>query len=279
MLNRFDHVTVVVRDVDQAVASYQSLLGFDPSWRGHHPELGTQAALFGLSNALVELVGPLGDSPESDGMRAWLDARGEGLQALAFGTDDAASCSAQLRERGVRATPPQDGEAHGSDGSVRYYRAVELSAKATRGIAVLAVERADAAQLMAAGPIAPDCVDALDHVVISTADPQAAVALYGDGLGIRLAADNQLAGRRMLFFRVGKVTIEVVHDPAQAETDRLFGAAYRVRDIEAAHARMAARGLDVSEIRDGRKQGTRIFTVRNGTAGVPTLILRDPARD
>jgi hypothetical protein len=35
----------------------------------------------------------------------------------------------------------------------------------------------------------------------------------------------------------------------------------------------------VSEVRDGRKPGTRVFSVRDGTCGVPTLILRDPSRD
>jgi hypothetical protein len=37
--------------------------------------------------------------------------------------------------------------------------------------------------------------------------------------------------------------------------------------------------VDVSDVREGRKPGTRVFSVRGGTAGVPTLILRDPARD
>jgi catechol 2,3-dioxygenase-like lactoylglutathione lyase family enzyme len=200
--------------VDQAVASYARLLGFGPSWRGSHPELGTTAALFGLANSLIELVGPRGAAPESEGMRSWLSARGEGLQALAFGTDDAVSCSARLRERGLRATAPQDGEARGVNGSLRQYRALELSARSTRGVALLVVERADVAQLMASGSVAPDQVEALDQVVTSTADPAAAEALYGSGLGIRLAADTLLAGGRMRFFRVGKLTIEVVHDAA-----------------------------------------------------------------
>jgi hypothetical protein len=52
-----------------------------------------------------------------------------------------------------------------------------------------------------------------------------------------------------------------------------------VQDIDAAHARMSQAGLDVSELRTGRKPGTRVFSVRQGTCGVPTLILRDPSRD
>ena len=36
---------------------------------------------------------------------------------------------------------------------------------------------------------------------------------------------------------------------------------------------MAAAGFDVSEVRTGRKPGTRVFTVRDAPGGTPTLML------
>ena len=126
----------------------------------------------------------------------------------------------------------------------------------------------------------PDAVDALDHVVIRTADPDAAIAFYSQGLGIRLALDRTFGeGRRMLFFRIGGVTVEIVQEPSLGEIDVFYGVAYRVRDIAAANARMRAAGLQVTEIRNGNKPGTQVYTVREGPGRVPTLILRDPARD
>jgi hypothetical protein len=55
--------------------------------------------------------------------------------------------------------------------------------------------------------------------------------------------------------------------------DRLWGLAFRVDDIEAASARIAEAGLEVSEIRDGHKPGTRVCTVKNEPAGVATLLI------
>ncbi|MDH5675899.1 MAG: VOC family protein [Myxococcales bacterium] len=289
ILSHFDHATVIVRDVAQASEHYQRLLGLEPSWRGRHPELGTEATLFGFKNGLLELVGPGAEDDErSAGLRALLDQAGEGLYALAFGTEDAARCRSELRARGLRAAPPEEGEAQGQDGSIRRYRSVELSPRDTRGLSLLAVERPNFKALLPTQEPAVDAVEAIDHVVIRTAEPDAAVALYGEALGIRLALDRQLGGTRMLFFRIGGVTVEVVparpgpeartgaHD---ADRDRFYGLAYRVRDIDGAHARLAAAGLSVSEIRDGNKRGTRVFTVRDGTCSVPTLVIRDPARD
>jgi catechol 2,3-dioxygenase-like lactoylglutathione lyase family enzyme len=278
MLSGFDHVTVAVRDVTAAAARFEALLGRTPVWRGEHVGLGTEAALFGLDNALVELVGPRPGAQEADGLRAWLDAHGEGLLALAFATEDATACSAALRERGVRATRPEQGTARAADGSERSYLSVELATSATRGLSLLVVERPDAAALRSPQRVPDDCAHALDHVVIRTADPSAALALYGERLGIRLALDRELGGTRMLFFRVGGVTIEVVQDRGLQERDALWGFAFRARDVNAAHARLAAAGFALGDVRDGRKPGTRVCTVKDGTSNVPTLLLSDASR-
>ena len=52
---------------------------------------------------------------------------------------------------------------------------------------------------------------------------------------------------------------------------------WRVADIDATRARLAADGVDVSEVRTGRKPGTRVMTVRSGTCGVPTLLVQPSA--
>ena len=122
-------------------------------------------------------------------------------------------------------------------------------------------------------------MEALDHVVVRTSDPDAAIALYGQGLGLRLALDRSFGQTRMLFFRVGGVTLEVVQAPELAERDAFYGIALRVRDLDAAHARLAAAGLALNEARDGNKPGTRVFSVKSGTCNVPVLFVRDPARD
>ncbi len=277
MLTGFDHVTLIVADLDVALERYTALLGAQPTWRGEHRDLGTRAALFGLDNALVELVAPIPDVLEGEGMRALIAARGEGLYAIAFSCDDADATFKALRERNVRVAPPAEGEADDGAGGKRSYRTLELSARATRGLSVLAVERGDTAALR--GRVEDRAsAHALDHVVVRTAAPDAAVALYGEGLGVRLALDKELGKTRMLFFRIGGVTLEVVHDASAGDQDVFYGLAYRVADIEAAHARLARLGFSLSEVKSGNKPGTRVFSVRDGSAGVPTLVLWDPSR-
>jgi hypothetical protein len=53
---------------------------------------------------------------------------------------------------------------------------------------------------------------------------------------------------------------------------------WRVADIDATRRRLMAAGVDVSDARAGRKPGTRVMTVRNGTCGIPTLLVERTTR-
>lgn len=279
MITGIDHVTIAVREIGAAVRAYEQLLGSPPSWRGGHPALGSEGALFALSNAALELVAPRPGAEESEGLRAHLELHGEGLITLAFCVPDADAFSATLRGRNLRATAPEEGQAQSADGRVRSYRSVQLSPRSSRGLSLLGVERPDLTDLRAAAQPAVSAVDALDHVAVRTQDPDASLRLYGEGLGIRLALDRSFGQLRMLFFRVGGVTLELVQDPSVGEHDRFYGLALRVRDLEAAHKRLDDAGLELSGTREGHKPGTRVFSVKSGTCGVPVLVIRDPARD
>jgi catechol 2,3-dioxygenase-like lactoylglutathione lyase family enzyme len=120
----------------------------------------------------------------------------------------------------------------------------------------------------------------IDHVVVHTADPARAIALWRDQAGLRLALDREFPhrGLRLLFFRSGGITLEYAA-PLAARTgppddDRLWGVSYRVTDLAARRERLLAAGVDVSAPRAGMRPGTTVVTVRSGTAGVPTLLLQ-----
>jgi len=154
-----------------------------------------------------------------------------------------------------------------------------LGDEAYNGLRVIV---ADAQTAERAAP--PDAANAIDHVVVRTPNPDRAIALWRDRLGLRLAFDREFPerGLRLIFFRSGGITLEFASsspppsDPSGA--DQFYGLSYRVHDLEARRARLVAAGVDVSAIRPGFKPGTAVATVRSGTAGVPTLLLEDSGR-
>lgn len=119
----------------------------------------------------------------------------------------------------------------------------------------------------------------LDHMVIRTADAERAIANYGGRLGIELRLERHAPqwGMHMLFFRCGDDILEIVQplgDEPHTGVDQLWGVTWRVRDINSTVQRLQSAGIELSEIREGRKRGTRVCTVRDRRAGIRTLLIQ-----
>lgn len=118
---------------------------------------------------------------------------------------------------------------------------------------------------------------AVDHVVLRTVDAQACIDLFRDELGIRLALDKTAPawGGRMLFFRAGKLTLEVIASDS-ATGNAFWGLAYQCPDLAALSHTLAGRGVAVSSVREGRKPGTEVATLHSHCLDIPTLLLQPP---
>ena len=258
MIAGLDHIAVAARDFEAAVDGYRRLLGREPELE---PRDGADRAWFHLANMALEVIAPSAAGRAGDRVRARLDAAGEGQWICAFQVDDLAAASRLLSRRGLDVEPV---------GTVARVRAAGLDFVLTPGRLGAAPSPAIGAEEAA--------IPALDHVVVHTPNPDRALAVYGAkfGLDLRLDRANEKWGARQLFFRCGGTVFEVgasLKAPVSDGPDSFGGLAWRVTDPDAAAARIAAAGFDVSEVRTGRKPGTKVFTVRDAPAGVPTIML------
>ena len=196
----------------------------------------------------------------TDNVGLRFEANVSGLRSMAFATQDLDTAATLLERRAVSTT-----------------RKDEALALLGHGIAIGVVAKADEAP----SPLTTDAasaVSSLDHVVVRTPNPERAIAFYAGrlGLDLRLDRSNPKWGARLLFFRCGDLVVEIAHDLKKGvsdEPDHLWGLSWRVPDIAAAQARLKSAGLDVSEPRDGRRPGSQVCTVKNGTEGVPTILI------
>lgn len=117
---------------------------------------------------------------------------------------------------------------------------------------------------------------AVDHLVLQSADADDCIRLFAGELGMRLALDQDVPewGGRMLFFRMGKMTLEILHNREQApESDYFWGITFLCRDIDETLAGLDQRGIAHSPAREGRKPGTRVATIKSHCLGLPTLLV------
>lgn len=284
MITALDHIALVVRDLDAAVDGYTRLLGVAPNWIGRGG--GVRQAWFQFPNMALDLIAPEGEGAFADGVRAHLDARGEGIWAVAFTAEEIQTFATLLTRRGIPATPPAAVRTTADDGRTRTWLGSNLDAKATGGLQLLLMAPPKDGAWPLSEPTGPGAIEKLDHVVVTTGNVDRALGVYGAklGLDLRLDRENPNWNARQLFFRAGDAVVEMgakIGEPdlaALAKPDRFGGLAWRVTDPDAAQARIAAAGFDVSEVRTGRKPGTKVFTVREAPpgatlGGVPTLML------
>ena len=279
MISGLDHVVVLVGDIEAAASAYETLFARTPAWRNTGD--GANRVLFTLDNMTLELMSPDGNGAAADRIRSVLAEQGEGLASICFRTMDIGKMHRRLERLTLKPEPVTDAESRDAttDATLSWKR-TRAASDATRGVRMFFLELAKERPLSVR--TAPASITALDHVVISSVDPERAAALYGARLGLDMALDRSHPDwGRLMFFRCGDLIVEVVHRPGKDRDrthDRLYGLSWRVADADATRARLASVGLDVSEVRTGRKPGTRVLTVRSGTCGIPTLLVERTAR-
>ena len=101
LFTAIDHVGIAVRDLDEAIAFYETTFGMHLGHEETNEEQGVREAMVavGDSGSCLQLLAPL--SPEST-IAKFLDRSGPGVQQLAYRVVDVEAVSAILRERGVR---------------------------------------------------------------------------------------------------------------------------------------------------------------------------------
>ncbi len=262
-----------------APTTCQLLLGRAPSWRSQSD--GAETVLFTLDNMTLELMAPAGNAPTADRIRNVIKTWGEGLASICFRVDDIAKMHRRLDRVALKPDPVAEVESRdtGSGATLRWKR-TRVATELARGVRMFFLELAGERPRSAATSAAP--ILGLDHVVVSTEDSERAAALYGARFGLDMALDRSHQDwGQLMFFRCGDLIVEVVRRPvagADQTHDKLWGLSWRVADIDATRARLLAAGIDVSEVRAGRKPGTRVMSVRDGTCGIHTLLLERTAK-
>lgn len=279
MISGLDHIVALVGDIAAATTAYQTLFARSPAWRNSGD--GADRVLFTLDNMTLELMSPSGDGAAAKRIRAVMAEQGEGLASICFRSGDIAKMHRRLDRLMLKPEPVTEVESRDAiSGAILSWKRTRAATEATRGVRLFFLELAKERPLSVRTATAS--ITAMDHVVIATADPERAAALYGARLGLDMALDRSHPDwGRLMFFRCGDLIVEVVQRPGEdVDTmhDKLWGLSWRVPDIDATRARLAAAGVDVSDVRNGRKPGTRVLTVRNGTCGIPTLLVEKAAR-
>jgi methylmalonyl-CoA epimerase len=139
---KLEHLGIAVRDVDEAVALFTTLLGSPPYKEETVDREHVRTVFYGDGGAAgrapkIELVGP---TDAASPVTRFLERRGPGLHHVAFEVDDLTAAMARLRAAGFQ--PIGDESAGGADGK----RVAFIHPRSAGGVLVEVVESSPAVE-------------------------------------------------------------------------------------------------------------------------------------
>lgn len=280
-----DHLVIAVRDLELASQNYQRLLGRKPSWTGRHPTYGTANVLFRIDNCYIELLAPTDQAEESAWsreLRGHLETAGEGLYAIALGTDNIQTSVEEIRQGGIHIDDAADGDGLDEQtGARRAWANARIPVRESRGVPAFVIEHRSPADALPKAPsTSPEgtAVHAVDHVVVASSHMAESLRLWHQTLGLDLRLTLDRNGRSLHFLLMGQAILELVGEtePAQpGEHDTFGGIAFRVKDVPATVERLRAAGVEISDARDGNAPNTVVADLKPGFShDVRTLFIQ-----
>jgi len=130
-----DHVAIVVKDLDAAIALYTTTLGFSEVYRELVPDQGVEAVGLRTGDAVIELLRPLDEASPIAKYRG--DAQTK-LHHTAYRVDDIRAELERLKRDGVRLIDEQP--RRGAHGNTIAF----LHPKSTGGVLIELCQREDA---------------------------------------------------------------------------------------------------------------------------------------
>ncbi len=274
MITGLNCTTLLVLDLESGIECYRHILARAPLFRLAAD--GIKGAVFATGNSLLKIVSPKGPGLQGQLVRSHLDKYGEGLFEMTFGVEDVGLAYRRLKRLSLSPDSISEVIQYDADGTLRNMsKRTGLPVNHSYGIPI------SLSDLAAEGPAADvtqPAILGIDLLVVATNDPERATVLYGARLGLPLVFDRTgpTDNARLLQFSCGDMVIEVVHRPASNKVgpDSIWGIGWRAADIDLVHDSLLRHGRNVSDVKVGAKPNTRVFTVRDGTCNVPTLVVQ-----
>ncbi|MPN61467.1 hypothetical protein SDC9_209204 [bioreactor metagenome] len=132
MVKKVDHIGIAVSNLDEAVKLYSDVLGLELHGTEVVEEQKVKVAFLPVGDTEVELL----ESTAPDGPIAkFIEAKGQGIQHIAFRVDDIEAALAEMKEKGLRLIDEKP--RYGAGGA----RIAFLHPKSTSGVLIELCER------------------------------------------------------------------------------------------------------------------------------------------
>ena len=250
MIKSLDRITYLASSLEKAEKTFSSFFDLKPSKRVISAEKNYESLIYIFENMCFEVIEKKDDLSEKNK-----------LYGFSLLSDD-------LSKIDVSTTSEKNNRNEEFEDKVQTVKSIDIKQSPDFQLSVneyedLDIDRENKNNLFA-----------LDHLVLTTNKSDELINLYEKELGIRLALDQFVEkwGGRMLFFRTGQATIEVIDNKVEGN-DQFWGLAWKTKNIRKKREYLVENGFNVSDVKDGRKKDTLVATVKFDEIKIPTLLV------
>lgn len=126
MIKKVDHVSIVVKNLDEGLKIFEKILGIKSSHIHEVPDQGIKAAMIMVGNVEVELIEP---TNTESGVAKFLEKKGEGVHHICFEVDNVDKELESLAGKGIELIDKKGRK--GLAGKIGF-----LHPKSTRGVLI-----------------------------------------------------------------------------------------------------------------------------------------------
>ena len=272
MLTHFKSILITSENIEESHEQFNKLFGHDTSDMCNDSDLKIYS--HSLKNGSIELCENKNQKDIFYYSQLEKHNQDNGVQALSIISDDIFGDHKKFKQMNLNISDIEEIDFNFRNRKNVKSRLFSLKKTNSSDLNLLVFDKDTS--LSNKGNYEDDTISKFNQIIIYTPDVEYLRNLFTEKLGIRLALDKIFnfgeKDIRMMFFRIGGVTLEVIENP-DSKSLSYGGVGWHSENISKCHKRLIDSNFELSEIRKGRKPGTVVATIRNAPLKMPTIII------
>ena len=272
MLTHFKSILITSENIEESHEQFNKLFGHDTSDMCNDSDLKIYS--HSLKNGSIELCENKNQKDIFYYSQLKKHNQDNGIQALSIISDDIFGDHKKFKQMNLNISDIEEIDFNFRNRKNVKSRLFSLKKTNSSDLNLLIFDKDTS--LSNKGNYEDDTISKFNQIIIYTPDVEYLRNLFTEKLGIRLALDKVFnfgeKDIRMMFFRIGGVTLEVIENP-DSKSLSYGGVGWHSENISKCHKRLIDSNFELSEIRKGRKPGTVVATIRNAPLKMPTIII------
>ena len=272
MLIRVQNIFLATKNIEETSQKFSIFFRRKPNFIGQSRKLGIDIISFGLNKTNICLISPKNSGIWSEKLNNFLKNKGEGIFGINFFSNDFNNDYNNFVKNHLKVSGKIESSFEGNNDIEIKFSFFNILDKTIESLNILVSSEIDFQDNKSS---LKNNVSKVNQLVIQTEDPDTIKEIFEGKLSIRLALDKTFkkwAGR-MLFFRLGGVTLEVIEGKDIKQNSEYFGIGWHADNYNKCYDNLINDGFRLSEIRAGRKEGTLVSTLKEPILNIPTILI------